>query len=141
MAMPSKTEQIIYPEAVSGLTLRDSGQAQQVVPLMQCLLSTAHHHVHQMFQWNLNSVLLITAVLLSSRKNGKQGSDMNQLKDKKFLFLLHRCTSSNENISRGLGIHFQSEPAFSAVFPKYCNIAILHREILRCSEIILPNPH
>lgn len=59
----------------------------------------------------------------------------------KFPVLLHRCISSNENISRGLEINFQSKTAFSALFPKYCNAAILHWETLRCSEIILPNPH
>lgn len=79
MAMASKRGQIIYPKAVSGLMLRRNGQAQQAVPLMQCLLSTAQHHVHQMFQVNMNSSLLITAVLCSAFQ---QGSDMNEVKDK-----------------------------------------------------------
>lgn len=59
--------------------LRGNGQAWQAVSLMQCLLSTAHHHVHQRFQLNMNSNLLTTAVLCSAFQ---QGSDMNQVKDK-----------------------------------------------------------
>lgn len=58
-----------------------------------------------------------------------------------FPILLHRCISSNENISRGLEIHFQSKTAFSALFSKYCNAAILHWGTLRCSAIIESNPH
>lgn len=79
MVMPSKAGQIVYPKAVSGLMLRGNGQAQHVVPLMQCLLSTTHHHVLQMLRVNMNSSLLITAVLCSAFQ---QGSDMNQVKDK-----------------------------------------------------------
>lgn len=76
--MPSKTGQIVCPKAVSGLMLRGNGQVRQEVPLMQWLLSAAQHHVHQIFQLNMNSSLLATVVLYSAF----QGSYANQLKDK-----------------------------------------------------------
>lgn len=50
---------------------------------MQCCLSTAHPRAHQMFQLNMNSRLLIAAVLCFAFQ---QDSDVNQVKDKNSQF-------------------------------------------------------
>lgn len=50
---------------------------------MQCCLSTAHPRAHQVLQLNINSTLLITAVLCFAFQ---QDSDVNQVKDKNSQF-------------------------------------------------------
>lgn len=59
--------------------LRGSVRARQAAPLMQCCLSTAHPRAHQMFQLNMNSRLLITAVLCFAFQ---QNSDVHQVREK-----------------------------------------------------------
>lgn len=132
--MPSKTGQIVYPKAKCWEATCEPDKQGHWCSAVSALLTPVHTKCSNWIwtQGSDNSCVVLCFPARLWRESSER---------QKFPILLHRCISSNENISRGLEIHFQSKTAFSALFPKYCNAAILHWETLRCSQIILPSPH